>query len=110
RLPGWNPWVYLDEVIVMPNHVHGIVAIGTDGDPPAAPRPTLGAVIGRFKALSAGAINRERGTPGAAVWQRGYYERIVRDDRAWDAIRDYIHDNPAMWDRDPENPRARLSR
>ena len=103
RLPSWNPWVILDEVVVMPNHVHGVIGIGTEDAPPPVPRPTLGAVIGRFKARSAAVINRARGTPGAAVWQRGYFERIVRSDRALDAIRDYILSNPGMWERDPEN-------
>ena len=102
-LPLWNPWVLLDEFVVMPNHVHGILAFHAEGDPPGSPRPSLGATMGRFKARAAADINRERGTPGASVWQRGYYEHIIRNERAWQAIGDYIRANPAHWPHDPEN-------
>ena len=109
RLPRWNPWVTLDAIVVMPNHVHGIVSIGVEDNPPAVRRPTLGETMGRFKGASAAAINRWRGSRGAVVWQRGYYERIIRSDRALDEIRDYIASNPGMWERDPENPLSRFT-
>lgn len=47
---------------------------------------------------------RLRGTPGTPVWQRNYYERIIRNERALNAVREYIHNNPANWGRDIENP------
>ena len=103
RLPQWNPWVQLDAFEVMPNHVHGIVAIGIDDEPRPGPRPHLGRVVGRFKAATAAAINAVRGTPGATVWQRGYYEHFIRNSRAWEAIREYIRANPSAWARDQDN-------
>jgi len=49
-------------------------------------------------------INELRGTPGATVWQRNYYEHIIRDEEELNRVRQYIADNPARWQQDPENP------
>jgi REP element-mobilizing transposase RayT len=57
-----------------------------------------------LKARCTHAINQSRENPGAPVWQRNYYERVIRDDRELDAIRQYIADNPAKWDKDENNP------
>jgi REP element-mobilizing transposase RayT len=67
---------------------------------------SLGAIVGNFKSVTARRINRLRGTPGAPVWQRNYYEHVVRDERALNAIRQYIADNPARWAWDTYNPAA----
>ncbi len=49
--------------------------------------------------------------PGGVVWQRNYYEHIIRDQSSLDGIRQYIVDNPARWNEDPENPETiRMSR
>jgi putative transposase len=48
-----------------------------------------------------------RGTPGVPVWQRNYYERVIRHDRELNAIREYIHHNPLNWALDRENPSPR---
>jgi hypothetical protein len=45
-----------------------------------------------------------RGTPGTPVWQRNYYEHIIRDDESLNRIRQYIIDNPVRWALDHENP------
>jgi putative transposase len=74
--------------------------------PSGAPPGSLGAIVGNFKSVTARRINRLRGTPGAPVWQRNYYEHIVRDERALTAIRQYIADNPARWAWDTYNPSA----
>jgi len=57
-------------------------------------------IIGYFKMNSAKQINQLRGTPGFPVWQRNYYERIVRDYKELCAIRQYIFDNPMNWEND----------
>jgi REP element-mobilizing transposase RayT len=64
----------------------------------------LGGLIGAFKTVSTKLINRARGTPGVAVWQRNYYEHILRDDRELDSARAYIANNPLQWELDRENP------
>lgn len=104
-----RPEVKLDAFVVMPDHLHGIIVI-TDRNPhaharrsaggPVAPASgSLGAIVGQFKSIVTKRINGARGTPGQAVWQRGYFERVVRDAAALKAIRRYIVDNPVRWDR-----------
>jgi len=63
-----------------------------------------GAIIGSFKTATAKRINNIRQTPGAAVWQRNYYEHIIRHEDGLRRIRKYILDNPRGWADDPENP------
>lgn len=74
-----------------------------------ARRPTLGDLIGAFKSLTTNAYIRgvrERGWPpfDGRLWQRNYYEHIIRDERELNATRRYIRDNPARWSEDAENP------
>jgi putative transposase len=95
-------YVRLGDYVVMPNHLHGILIIdeqnGVQAGLPStfrSPTRTLGAVIRGFKGASARQINALRGTPGAPVWQRNYYEHIIRDDRDLDRIRSYIANNPS---------------
>ena len=107
--------VELDYFVIMPNHLHGIIALSggapRGGSRAAATRVAatrdhkpLGQLIGAFKTVSTKEINRMRGTPGAGVWQLNYYERVVRYERELDAIRQYIVDNPAKWALDLNNP------
>ncbi len=117
RLPAHYPSVELDEFVVMPNHVHGIIVIGDEGAIRELPlqhadgalqlsrrRMLLPRVIGRFKMTSARSINRLRGEDGSAVWQRNYYEHVIRTETEFDRIRMYIRGNPARWAIDRENP------
>jgi REP element-mobilizing transposase RayT len=72
-------------------------------------RPTLkphsiGSILAQFKSLTTKRINALRGTPGAAIWQRNYYEHIIRDERSLQQIRRYILENPQRWEQDSENP------
>jgi REP element-mobilizing transposase RayT len=103
--------VELDEFVVMPNHVHGIMFImdnpvGTrHASPLQAKRNHLGDVIGSFKSAAAKRINEMRKTPGVVVWQRGFYDHIIRDDKSLKRIRDYIIMNPERWRFDTENSR-----
>jgi REP element-mobilizing transposase RayT len=71
----------------------------------AAGRPPLGEVVRAFKAVSARRI-RQQILPGAAVWQRNYYEQIIRDDDSLNRVRAYVSANPTRWltDRDNQNP------
>ena len=60
--------------------------------------------------MSTRRINKIRGTPAGLVWQRNYYERVIRHDRELNAIREYILDNPRRWAEDAENPDYRRCR
>ena len=99
--------VATDAFIVMPNHVHGIIVIANTLQPPhQSPKSALGTIVGSYKSAVTKQINRGRGTPGASVWQRNYYEHVIRDETSLHDIRQYIVHNPAKWDDDPENPRT----
>jgi len=108
--------IMLDAFVVMPNHIHGIVFIGyttaqgaTGRSPLRRPGPgshSLGAFVAGFKSATTIRINAIRQTPRRPVWQRNYYEHIIRDERDLEPIRDYILSNPANWPNDRENPLA----
>jgi hypothetical protein len=64
----------------------------------------LGDVVCAFKSLSAIAVNKQLKRSGRRVWQRNYFERVVRDERELNAVRQYIVFNPETWNEDCENP------
>jgi Transposase IS200 like len=68
------------------------------------PAPTLSEIIRGFKTFSARCINHLRHTPGVPVWQRNYYEHVVRGENELNRIREYIANNPLQWEMDRENP------
>lgn len=73
--------------------------------PPTNVNPgSLGAAVRTFKSASTRRINEARGLPGAPVWQRNYYERVIRSPRELEAARHYILENPLKWADDPNNP------
>jgi len=109
------PNVELDEFVIMPNHVHGIMLIVHRGRGTACRGPTvesfgkpvpgsLATTIRSFKSAVTKRINQQRKTPGGSVWQRNYYEHVMRDEAALARIRDYIGTNPLRWALDRENP------
>lgn len=76
---------------------------------PTRGAPTLGDIIGTFKSLSTNAyihgVNHNGWPPfPGRLWQRNYYDRIIRDDDELDRARRYVTDNPAQWAMDAENP------
>ena len=123
-------YVHLDEWIIMPNHFHGIMVLTdtpcrgesriaptnrnnlilTDQNLPINPelkRKSLGRLIGAFKTVSTKKINFIRNAPGTPIWQRNYYEHIIRDEESLNRIRKYIINNPWSWELDrlhPDNP------
>jgi REP element-mobilizing transposase RayT len=64
----------------------------------------LATIIRSFKSAATKRINTLRDNPGAPVWQRNYYERVIRDDRELHGIRQYIGDNPLRWEEDENHP------
>lgn len=114
NLPQHFEQVRVDVHVVMPNHLHGIIWIGDDPvetiySPPPAPQTgvtsgSLGAIVGTFKSLTARRINQMRQTPGIPVWQRNYFEHIIRTEHALHAIRRYIHENPQRCSMDRYHP------
>jgi putative transposase len=127
-LQGRYPNISLGQAVVMPNHFHGILIIEDNSESIAAihPENAVAAIhelplpdketyrltrrrmliplaVGYFKMYSAKRINILSNSSGVPIWQRNYYEHIVRNDPAYDAIRLYIQSNPACWENDEEN-------
>lgn len=123
--------VDLNEYVVMPNHFHGIFtlnnhpesvgaplvgALSKDGQPQGiAPtdRYTVGDIIGAFKSLSTneyirGVKNNNWRRFNKKLWQRNYWERIIRDENEYHKIADYINQNPSSWHNDKLNNEATI--
>ena len=137
EIPRHFPDVELDTYVIMPNHIHGALVVGGVGATHASPlqkqqeqglsstsplqrhpqrvsgRPTgtkprsVGAIIGSLKSAATRRINQFRHTIGFVVWQRNYYEHIIRNEKSMNKIREYIFSNPLRWEFDRENPDGR---
>ncbi len=139
RLPQRFRHIRLDEFVIMPNHIHGIIVIVNDaGSRGAAEGPgdlsldstrcaptiptdptahgeefggmipgSIAAIVRAYKSAVTLRVNYARATPGVAVWQRNYYEHIIRDEAEWGRIRQYIVCNPRQWVSDYENIQGR---
>ena len=120
-IPLHYPEVNNEVFIVMPNHVHGIISIhdvnpdrsGQVGRSGSKPDPTkrqpLSEIVRAFKTYSSRKINEYRQSQGTPVWQRSFYEHIIRSEREYRQMGEYIIYNPAKWEMDSENPNAKRS-
>ena len=123
-IPVHFPRVELDQFVVMPNHIHGILFIGDSspivgaknlsplrssqiqktypGQKPCGTSKTIGSIVRGFK-IGVTKWMRQH-TSVYFVWQRNYYERVIRNERELNDIREYIVNNPLKWALDHENP------
>ena len=125
NLPNRFPNITLGAFVIMPNHLHGVIVIMTgrgtagnhndhDGDlSRRAPtheqyqKPVKGSIptiVRSYKSSVSYRINLMRGTQAIPVWQRNYYEHIIRNERDLQNKTDYIEANPMLWAADNENP------
>jgi len=125
KLPKRFPNIELGAYMIMPNHMHGIIEIidgrGTAGNlnnidgesSRRAPtneqfqKPVTGSIptiIRSYKSAVSYRINLMRRTESVPVWQRNYYEHIIRDEKDLQNKTDYIDANPLLWEEDDENP------
>ena len=106
-LPNHYPNVCLDAFVVMPNHLHGIIAlIAHEANEFGECIPTahsLGEIVRGFKVLCGRQINDCSAPTRVTVWQRSYYEHVIRNEVSLNAIRLYIERNPENWGFDPDN-------
>ncbi len=118
RLPNKFSCIELDEFVMMPNHIHCILwinnvgatlAVAQDKRAGASPAPTLGNIVGAFKSIVSNEylkwIKQNSLERPGVLWQRNYYEHIIRNEEELNRIRHYIQENPLKWDDDPENPK-----
>lgn len=132
RTANVRHYITLDAFIIMPNHVHGIIVFNGRGTPVACPEVTqintmlskiqgtppacpyeskfgkgiphsLPTIIGQFKSLATKQINTKWNVSGVKIWQRNYYEHIIRDEESLGKIREYIVNNPINWQEDEMN-------
>lgn len=114
QIPSHHPGVTLDQYVVMPNHIHGIIIIGVpvgarhaspvankNSNPLPATKSNLTAIVGSFKAAVSKEINKVGA--GAFGWQRSFYDHHIRADKSLRNIREYIANNSAAWVADKEN-------
>jgi len=113
----------LDEFIIMPNHIHGILIVGADRSAKnvgatlvvaqnngagTRPAPTVGEIVGTFKSLCIHDwltyIKEKKIDAIWKFWQRNYYDHIIRNEDEMNKIREYIKNNPLKWSLDRENP------
>lgn len=114
HLASARPNVELDNFVVMPNHIHGLIVIkpcqkpDTPGQVPAQQQSqsrtlkanSLGTIIGHYKAAVSRRSNGIMPDSCPRIWQRNYHEHIVRNEQTLNDIRRYIIENPARWEED----------
>ena len=116
KTPRLRKNIKIHEFIIMPNHMHGVIEIvdvgaycirpqtptGVCNTPLQqeqdnrfqSPAQTLGAIIRGYKSAVTRQINELRGTRNIPIWQRNYYEHIIRNDESYQKITEYIYENP----------------
>lgn len=107
QIPGFYSGTGIDAVVVMPNHIHGILIV--QDSRPLESRISVPQIVQRFKSLTTrryvvGVCKRKWKPFSVRLWQRNYYDRIVRDETEMNGIREYILNNPIQWATDHENP------
>lgn len=115
-VPNHFPQTALDEFVLMPNHFHGIILITKHEKGTACCAPTFGkpvphslpTIMRSFKSMVSKRIHEKQGTSRGRIWQRNYFERVVRNEKELTRMREYILNNPVQWGLDRENPTTRF--
>ena len=107
--------VVVIEWIAMANHMHLLIYLDAGTKHFNRPQPnnapgSVGAIVGTLKREISKKIRPYLDENFPKVWQRGYYDRIIRNEKEFNAIREYIRMNPVRWDEDRDNLDSLLSR
>lgn len=92
-IPKHYPDVWLDKYVVMPNHIHMILVLKGSGRIISAPTKSVSTIVGQMKRISSKTV-------GEAIWQKGFYDHIIRDEADYLRIWEYIDTNPVKWRED----------
>ena len=94
-IPTHYPAVTVDNYVIMPNHIHAILRITTtDGSGRMISAPTLSTVVGQMKRW----VSKQAGRP---IWQKSFYDHVIRNQREYLDTWAYIDGNPFQWAEDP---------
>ncbi len=92
-IPIHYPVISVDHYVIMPNHVHLLLQIHSDSDGRSMIAPTISTVVRLMK----GAVSKQAGFP---IWQKGFYDHVIRNDMDYQEIWNYIEGNPGKWTED----------
>ncbi len=92
-LPEHHAHITIDDFVVMPNHVHGILFL--DGE-----SGVLSTIVGSYKSGVSRRIRHAYQQPSLVLWQGRYHDHIIRNEQSLNKIREYIQYNPALWQQD----------
>ncbi len=93
QIPVHYPAVSVDHYVVMPNHIHLLLQINTDADGRAMLAPTISTVVQQLK----GSVTKQIGQP---VWQKLFHDHVIRNEKDYWKIWQYIDNNPVQWQED----------
>lgn len=93
EIPMHYPMISVDNFVVMPNHIHLLLQIHTDADGRSLIAPTISTVVRLMK----GTVSKQA---GFSVWQKGFYDHVIRNDKDYQSIWNYIQGNPSKWTED----------
>jgi len=93
EIPNHYPAVSVDHYVIMPNHIHMLLQIHSDGSGRSMIAPTVSTVVRLMK----GAVSKAVGYP---IWQKGFYDHVARNQRDYEEIWRYIEGNPGKWKED----------
>ena len=96
NIPDKYPSISVDRYVIMPDHIHLLLFAHNGGR--GNPSPTIDSVIGWFKYQSTKNINDYFGTPGNKIFQRSFYDHVIRNQQDYDQILKYIYENPINWE------------
>ena len=93
EIPMHYPMISVDNFVVMPNHIHLLLQIHTDADGRSLIAPTISTVVRLMK----GTVSKQA---GFSVWQKGFDDHVIRNDKDYQSIWNYIQGNPGKWTED----------
>jgi REP element-mobilizing transposase RayT len=94
KIPILYKGIFIDQYVIMPNHIHMVLIFTQDSRRGSLP---LQDVIGRFKSYTTYIYNQISERKGLILWQRNFYEHVIRDEQSLNEIQEYIINNPLKW-------------
>lgn len=96
EIPEKYPTVSVDKFVIMPDHIHMLLRFDCNSGT-GVPSPTLGNVIGWYKYQVTKQVNLQSNNKSERVFQRSYYDHVIRNQQDYDEIWQYIENNPRKW-------------